>query len=82
MNITELNDILNGWPNHCLGYAMEKEVIEELNRLGELAGYGRLSQLAGYLYEIQCFNKSELAVTLKRDHFRLMGWELPKSLDA
>ena len=77
MNITELNDILNGWPKHCKGYVMEKEVIEELNRLGELAGYGRLRQLAECLYDIQCLNKSESAITLKRNLFLSMGWDNP-----
>ena len=78
MNITELNDILNGWPKHGIGYAIEKEVIKELNRLGAIVGYGRLAQIALHLRQIQCDNQPQEAIELKRNMFQFMGWELPQ----
>lgn len=81
LTAAELNSLLNSWDERSVGHASDREIIAQLEVIGEIIGYGALHQLAGRLYEIQYHGIIKTAAAMKRERFKAMGWKLPDDFE-
>ncbi len=81
MTLDELNVLMNSWPEGTVGWHSDGAALRELDRIGSAIGYGALAQFSQWLYETQCHKDQANAALLKRERFKLLGWDLPDNFE-